>query len=471
MYALRVTVAALWLFIATTAFADAQAAFSLSSVTIDANSDRLIHLGFTGPLPQISIRQSDPAEISIILYPGQASPELRLPRVSGPIKALHVLPNGQSLLVEVTLSSPGTVDISKTRNGYDALVTLVGSPTNTGLAVAPVSTGGSSSELVPVRYLSAAEIFGVFGVANASQSFQPSAPLQTSMPTYGGASIPTAALPQSPVADIVAPASAVRLNEHVVYDRRINALLLTGTASEVADLKRQIALLDVPDAPMQSVVLEAQIVELSDNAARHIGLEFNGGALATGSEQSANGTLPTASFSLQAQLFAQIGQGQGKLIATPRVQTANDTGASILTGDALPILTSITYPGNPPIIQQQLQYVNVGVHLQIVPHVTADGFVVSRIVAEVSNVTSFIAGNIPQISQRQAVATARVRDGEPFVIGGLLQNNDLAQMSKIPVLGDLPVLGSLFRLRNDLKENTNLYIIVTPHIMQRQAGP
>lgn len=109
------------------------------------------------------------------------------------------------------------------------------------------------------------------------------------------------------------------------------------------------------------------------------------------------------------------------------------------------------------------QYVNVGVHLQIKPDVSS-GYVTSTIVAEVSDVTGFIQGNIPQISQRQTITTARVRDGESFVIGGLLQDNEIRNASKIPIIGDLPLLGELFRFQTSTHQETNLYIIVTPRV-------
>jgi general secretion pathway protein D len=108
--------------------------------------------------------------------------------------------------------------------------------------------------------------------------------------------------------------------------------------------------------------------------------------------------------------------------------------------------------------------VNVGVHLQILPRVSPDGTVTSHIVSEVSSVTGYIQGNIPEVSQRQAVATATVHDGESYVIGGLIQDNDLRSVTKIPILGDLPLIGQVFRATQNTLLRTNLYIVVTPHV-------
>jgi general secretion pathway protein D len=105
------------------------------------------------------------------------------------------------------------------------------------------------------------------------------------------------------------------------------------------------------------------------------------------------------------------------------------------------------------------------VTLQIAPRVTDDGVVSSHIFAEVSTVTGRSQG-YPTISQREATTSATVRDGESFVIGGLTQDSDLSTHGKVPLAGDLPLVGSLFRLENSTKTKTELYIIVTPHIVR-----
>jgi general secretion pathway protein D len=113
--------------------------------------------------------------------------------------------------------------------------------------------------------------------------------------------------------------------------------------------------------------------------------------------------------------------------------------------------------------------VNVGVTLQIAPRVTDDGFVTSHVFCVVSSVTG-TSGGYPTISQREAETSATVRDGETFVIGGLTEESDIASHNKVPLLGDLPVLGELFGLRSDTRSKTELYIVVTPHIVTRGDG-
>lgn len=117
-----------------------------------------------------------------------------------------------------------------------------------------------------------------------------------------------------------------------------------------------------------------------------------------------------------------------------------------------------------------MNYVNVGVNLQIQPRVSSDGFVTSHIYSEVSSVTQFIQG-VPQISQRTATTTATVRDGESFVIGGLLQDNEIRNLTKLPFIGDIPLIGVFFRHVNTSHTQTNLYIVVTPHVVAESVPP
>jgi general secretion pathway protein D len=233
--------------------------------------------------------------------------------------------------------------------------------------------------------------------------------------------------------------------------------------------------------PVTSVILETVFVELTQSGARNVGFDFtnSNGQIATLAYQYSNGSLAGANAvgavgttfgsggataNLQAALAAQIKVGEGRIISKPRIAAQSGSTAKIITGDALPILTSIALSGVNA-VQQQVQYVNVGVTLQIAPRVSEDGYVTSHVFAEVSSVTGISQG-YPTISQREASTMATVKDGESFIIGGLTQDSRLSTRTKIPALGDIPGLGSLFRNESTTKSKTDLYIIVTPHIVR-----
>jgi general secretion pathway protein D len=106
------------------------------------------------------------------------------------------------------------------------------------------------------------------------------------------------------------------------------------------------------------------------------------------------------------------------------------------------------------------------VTLQIAPRVSGDGFVTSHVFTVVSSVTGKDQG-YPIISQREAETSATVRDGDSFVIGGLTQDENITIKSKIPLLGDIPVVGNVFRHDESTRNKTELYIVVTPRIVHR----
>lgn len=173
------------------------------------------------------------------------------------------------------------------------------------------------------------------------------------------------------------------------------------------------------------------------------------------------------SLGLQAAIYAQITKGNGRIVSKPRISAQSGSTAKIITGDALPILTAITLSGVNG-VSQQVQYVNVGVTLQIAPRVSNDGFVSSHVFCVVSSVTGYSQG-YPTISQREAETSATVRDGDSFVIGGLTQEDFINTKTKVPLLGDIPLLGQAFRTDRSTRAKTELYIVVTPHIVRRVA--
>jgi general secretion pathway protein D len=260
------------------------------------------------------------------------------------------------------------------------------------------------------------------------------------------------------------------VDRSLAINRRLNAIWVRGTPDHIARVKKQIAIIDVP---VDSVILETQFIELSENGARNIGIDIANGVNQAGVATARLGEFVTSgfdpltvlkSFSLQAALYAQIQKGEGRILSKPRISAQSGATAKIITGDALPILTSITLSGVNG-VSQQVEYVNVGVTLQIAPRVSPDGYVTSQIYAVVSSVTGYSQG-YPTISQREAETSASVRDGDSFVLGGLIQENSLKSKSKIPILGDIPLLGRAFSYEKTSRGKTELYIIITPRIVR-----
>ncbi len=331
--------------------------------------------------------------------------------------------------------------------------------------------GEDGYELVMLKY---ADVSEVVGLLTDGVSVKPNNVFIRREPGFGSMSATSGTSYVSPNSQGTAEAQPLgeSVDAGMAVDRRLNAIWLRGSPDRIVRIKAQIALIDVP---VDSVILETQFVELTETGSRNIGIDF-----ANANGQIASGSISRGTFapfgadlnkniysaSVQAAIYAQVQKGNGRIVSTPRIAAQSGDTAKILTGDALPILTSIALSGVNA-VSQQVQYVNVGVTLQIAPRVSPDGFVTSHIYAVASAVTGYQQG-YPTISQREAETSASVRDGETFVIGGLTLDNALMSRTKVPILGDIPLLGALFRVDKSSKSKTDLYIVITPHIVRHR---
>ena len=369
--------------------------------------------------------------------------------------------NGDQLIdvVVSTGASPDKKNDSATVPSQSAPAQFVGPP-----------EGQSGYQLVLLKYADVSEVVGLLTDATTKSNdvFNPEQPSFGSNSLTGNTYQPQAAAPAPGTTDEPLGES---INASIAIDRRLNAIWLRGSPDEISRLKAMIAMIDIP---VDSVILETQMVELTDSGSKDLGIDFTNanGQLGVATFQSGQFIPPgipsgnrLSSFQFQAALYAEIRKGNGRIVSKPRIAAQSGSTAKIITGDALPILTAITLSGVNG-VSQQVQYVNVGVTLQIAPRVSADGFVTSHVYAVVSSVTGFSQG-YPTISQRQAETSATVRDGDSFVIGGLTQDENITNKGKIPILGDIPILGQAFRNTHSTRTRTELYIIVTPHIVHR----
>lgn len=368
-----------------------------------------------------------------------------------------------------------------------AIVTSTPTPllTTPGSPAGLIAGEGEEFEIVKLKYADVSEIVGLLTgnqTIKSNDDFSPQEPnFGSSSAASGsyfgsGGGIPATPILSAPNGIVISSDSVGQAVDGTIgIDRRLNAVVLRGPPTRLAEIKREIEMLDVP---ITSVVLETEFVELSESGARNLGLDFNN---ANGQITTVNvayskgypGLSDTPKFGgitadFQVALYAEIAKGEGRIVSKPRISAQSGETAKIVTGDALPILTSIALSGVNA-VQQQVEYVNVGVTLQIAPRVSSDGFVTAHVFAVVSSVTGFSQG-YPTISQREASTSATVRDGQAFVIGGLTEESRISNRSKVPLLGDIPLVGSLFTVEHTNKTKRDLYIVVTPHIAGAAAG-
>lgn len=370
--------------------------------------------------------------------------------------------------IEVTISGGDS-----SRGGHDS---TVGVATSALPAPAMALPGEDGFEMVLLKYADVSEVVGLLSEGTTVKSndvFTPQEPQFGSNSLTGNNYQPAKPPSQGPGNSDDPLGQSI--DAGMAIDRRLNAIWLRGSPDRIARMKAMIAAIDIP---VDSVILETQMVELNETGSKALGIDFANSQGQIGVVTFQRGQfIPVGvpagnqltSVGLQAALYAEIAKGNGRIVSKPRIAAQSGSTAKIITGDALPILTSIALSGVNA-VQQQVQYVNVGVTLQIAPRVSADGFVSSHIYCVVSSVTGF-SQSYPTISQRQAETSATVRDGDSFVIGGLTQDENISNKRKIPLLGDIPLLGHAFRTDRTSSTKTELYILVTPHVVHHVGSP
>ncbi len=271
-------------------------------------------------------------------------------------------------------------------------------------------------------------------------------------------------------------------------------IMLSGTAPDAATLDKavMIARQFVPDVnsvintvqvmQQQQVMLEVRFMEVNRQASRELGVQWSGsnttgngsgqvtvgtGGLLSGSTPFGVlvGTLASGNTSLNATLSALEQRGLARSLAEPNLVALSGDTASFLAGGTFYIPTASS-TGTP-----QANPVNYGVGLSFTPTVLKDGIVDLIIKPEVSTIDpshqELIGGTeVPGLITRQASTTLELRDGQTFMLGGLLQNTSTTTQDQLPWVGDVPVLGALFRSAEYQKNETDLVIIVTPHIVR-----
>jgi general secretion pathway protein D len=470
--------------------APALAASSIVAVRVDPQSGGgasvTVQFAGGGPLPRARVLGTGTTEVSV-LFDGVTVGPLVAPSIPGvfPLTTVSVIQTGTSTSVSLHLAQPAQVRVHQ-GGPATMFVDVVGNGFQGGQGFNTPQTpaappAGTTTEVVQLKYADISEVAGLLVAGANVASNDTFNPQQTSLGsnslggTFGGTfGNGGGGFQAQPNVQTFGGAfgqqqgTSQRLNETVAIDRRLNAVILTATPEVIAAYK---ALIDKVDIPAESVILETQVVELDETASRNAGIEYsaNNGVLGSTSYTIKNLNTGQGEINLAANVYAQVIKGNGRIIAKPRILAQSGTSASILTGDAIPVITQVVVTGSSALTSQQVNYVNVGVSLQIQPRVSSDGYVTSHIFSEVSSVTGFTQG-APQISQRQAYTTATVKDGESFVIGGLLQDNEIKSLEKIPFIGDLPLIGTFFRYYTSSHSKTNLYIVVTPYIVHRNAS-
>jgi len=290
-------------------------------------------------------------------------------------------------------------------------------------------------------------------------------------------------------ADIKQAANALRTLLKVrdlVVDERAGTIQLRDTPDTLAVAER---MLRAQEQAEPEVMLEVEVLEVSRDRLSTLGLQFptsigvatpgtgsgSGGALTLGDlrQLGSNQLLVTP---LALGLNLRLADTDANLLASPRIRTKQREKARVMIGDKVPVITNSVTPvqSGSAVVTGSVQYLDVGIKLEVEPEVHADGQVSIRMNLEVSNIAREIAGPAGslayQIGSRNAQTTLRLRDGETQVLAGLISDQARNTASKLPLLGQAPILGRLFSSDNGNSTKSEIVLSITPRIIRPLAA-
>jgi general secretion pathway protein D len=165
--------------------------------------------------------------------------------------------------------------------------------------------------------------------------------------------------------------------------------------------------------------------------------------------------------------------GRTNVLANPRIRVKNREKARIHIGDKVPVIT--TTAGATGFVSETVNYLDVGLKLEVEPTVYGENDVGIRLGLEVSNISNEVtssAGTVAfQLGTRNAATVLRLRDGETQILAGLINDEDRRSAAQVPGLAQLPVIGRLFRADNDTVNKTEIVLLITPHVIRHIDRP
>lgn len=267
------------------------------------------------------------------------------------------------------------------------------------------------------------------------------------------------------------------VNSKISAEPISNSIIFSGSKSDNEHIKQAIQNIDLPS---KQITLEAKIISLNNEATKNLGVNWSWDALPQRFNNTSNKSNTSTSngnfkfwrgysFNFAAVLNALCSNGQAKILATPRIITLPNKKASIFIGEHIPVQTE---KHNSSGDYTATEYIDAGIKLEYTPVINKDGSIVTAAVhTEVSTPTLISEIKNYKITSRTADTNVRMRSGETLIIGGLINDEEQRTLQKLPFLGDIPILGNLFKNRTHTKTKTEVILILTPYISAAGESP
>lgn len=266
------------------------------------------------------------------------------------------------------------------------------------------------------------------------------------------------------------------------FDKRSNKIIVNDTSQKLQEIEKMVKAFDEKH---EEVLIAAKIVQIILSDQYKMGVDWEAivsnyhsldlknsfSVLSSGDKRGklSIGTISNEDYTVLIEALDTV--GKTNILSSPHITAINNEEAKILVGSTEPyVTTTTTTPSSgPTTTAESVNFIEVGVKLYVTPTIHNDRNITMKIKPEVSSVTRFVTtGNnnkIPVVETSQAETTVLVKDNVTIVIGGLIKDEKVESINKVPLLGDLPLVGFAFRNRDQLLRKTELVIFLTPKII------
>ncbi|HRD92259.1 MAG TPA: secretin N-terminal domain-containing protein [Accumulibacter sp.] len=294
---------------------------------------------------------------------------------------------------------------------------------------------------------------------------------------YQALTVKTFYLANSDAKTVATTLKTMLKSKDLVVDEKLNLVMLRDTPEAIRLAEKLVALQDVPEP---EVLLEVEILEVKRSRLQALGVNWPDNMALRALPVDAL-TLKTLGNITSATTGVTVGPAivranqldtDVNLLANPRIRARNREKAKILIGERVPNITSTITVG---FSTESITYLDVGLKLDVEPTIYLDNEVAMKITLEVSNIVNRIetkSGTVAyQIGTRTATSVLRLKDGENQLLAGLISDEDRRTASKVPFLGEIPILGRLFGSHSDEGIKTEIVLSITPRIIRNIQRP
>lgn len=269
----------------------------------------------------------------------------------------------------------------------------------------------------------------------------------------------------------------------VVVDEKLNLVILRDNPEAIRIATQLVALQDVPEP---EVMLDVEVLEIRRSSVMNLGVNWPTG-LSFAPLQTLDGsrltiddlrTFNSGNISVSgigASLSANKTDGDTNTLANPRIRVRNKEKAKVVIGDKIPNISATVSSGIGGFASENINYIDVGLTLNVEPVIHLNNEVAIRIGLQVSSLGESVetrSGTVAyRIGTREASTLLQLKDGENQVLAGLISNEDRSSGTKVPGVGELPLVGRLFGSQRDQRDRTEIVLSITPHIVRAVQRP